>query len=317
MVLDKLLNPKLLRSHPVYAIPTGFAFVVLGFVSSRLIFSSQVSLVMVAFSSLLMLPYVVKIFEYDELDVDIDDTSQEELGEWVKKCLRDGYSPQQIKDNLIRNNIDKPYDLFYDLAGVDEEYVKHMTSTNVFTRHMRTIAFYVYLFLGSTLAFMLLFGLLDDMSVKEAFRNQLDVITPGPGGHFTGQKMLASIVSNNLKITLICVLLSLMYGSGAIFILTYNASIAGVMYGTIIRTLVWGVNPLYSRWGSLIFYLPHTTLEIFAYLLAAISGGILSKATVGSQEGSIRIWLKDGLMLFAMSLILIFIAGWIEVQVLL
>ncbi|MFH1055393.1 MAG: stage II sporulation protein M [Candidatus Altiarchaeota archaeon] len=311
-MLDKILNPKLLRTKPILAMPTGFFFVLLAVVSSLIIFPTQASIVMVALSSLFMLPYVIKIFEFDELDVDIDDTKPEQLGEWVKKCLRDGYSPKQIKDNLIKDNMDKPYDLMYDLAGVDEEYVKRLSSSNFFTRHRQTMMFYTYLFLGSAIAFILLYGLLGENEVSRLFENQLDVISPGPGGDFRGGELFNSIVSNNLKITVICVLLSLLYGSGAIFILMYNSSIAGVMYGDALRSILWGSSELYP---NLLNYLPHTTIEIFAYLLAAISGGIISKATVGSQPGSTRIWLKDGLQLFVFSVILILIGAWVEVQV--
>ena len=313
MVLDKLVNPKLLRTQPIRAAPMGFFFVLVGFVSTLFVFSSQVSIVMVALSSLLMLPYVLKISEFDELDVDIDDTSVEELGEWVRKCLKDGYTPQQIKDNLIRDNLDKPYDLLYDLAGVDKEYMEYATSSNFLTRHRQTIYFYVYLFLGATLAFMFLYAVLDENLLQFAFYNQLDVIMPSPRGMFTGGALFQSIVLNNLRIALICVILSLFYGSGAVFILTYNASIAGVMYGSSFRGLIWGSEALYP---NILAYLPHTTLEILAYLLAAISGGILSKATIGSNPGCVRFWVKDSLILLATTVALILAAGWLETQVL-
>lgn len=313
MVFDRLLSPRGLRVRPLYAVVAGFVFVVIAFATSLLVFRAEASLVMVAFASLLMLPYVVKIFEFDELDVDIDDTSREELAEWVKKCLRDGFSPQQIKDNLIRNNMDKPHDLIFDLAGVDEEYIKHMRSANVFTRHKQTIAFYVYLFLGGTLAYMLLYGFLTPDLARQAFAKQVGIIHPAPAGMFVGGDLFELIVVNNMTIVLICVFLSLLYGSGAIFILNYNASIVGVLFGSGIRAVVYGAASPYS---NLMAYIPHATLEVLAYLIAAISGGVLSKATIGQHPGSIRIWLKDGLILLGVSAMLIFIAGWVEVQVL-
>jgi uncharacterized membrane protein SpoIIM required for sporulation len=311
MVLEKFFNPKLLRMHPIYALPTGFFFILLSFYSSLIIFPSEASIVMVTLASLIMLPYIMKIFEYDELDIDIDETNSEELVRWVRKCIRDGYSPQQIKDSLISNNIDK-YDLILTLVDVDKEQAKTIKSANFLTRHRYTVAFYSFLFIGSAIAFVFLFGVHGENTVNVAFKNQLNLLSPGPRGDFRGQGVFESIISNNLRIMLICTLLSLLYGSGAIFILNYNASIAGVMFGSILRSILWGSKPLYQ---NLLLYLPHTSLEIFAYLLAAISGGILYRATTSQQEGSVKIWLKDSVLLFIISTILLIIAAWAEIQI--
>ena len=111
MVLDKIVNIQLLQNKPIFAIPIGFIFVLLGFISSALIFPSELSIVIVALSSLLILPYVIKIFEIDELNIDLDeivDVSElkiQDLEKWVKKCLNDGYSPTQIRESLIKNNL--------------------------------------------------------------------------------------------------------------------------------------------------------------------------------------------------------------------
>jgi len=311
MVLDKIISTRVLREKPFYAIHLGFWFVMLGYFSTLLIFKSQISLVMVALSSLFMLPYIIKIFEYDELDVDITEANPEELKRWVSKCFHDGYSPEQIKEALVNNNADKPYDVLMEMAGVEEAYLKYTTSSNFFTRHWKIVSFYIHLFLGSTMAYMLLFGVLRPEYVNVVFENQLSAINPHP--LFIGSTVFSEIVSNNLKIALICVLLSLLYGSGAIFILNYNASIAAVMYGSSIRSYLWGS---IINYPNLISYLPHTTIEVLAYLLAAIAGGILSKATMNVQPGSIRIWIKDGLILLALSIILIVVAALIEVRVL-
>lgn len=311
-MLDKFIDPKLLRTRPLYAIPTGLFFVILGFVSSMLVFSSQISVVMIAFSSLLILPYIIKIFEFDELDVDIDDTNSGELEAWVRKCLRDGFSPKQIKDSLIKDNMDKPYDLLYDLTGVDEEYLNYVKASNVFTRHIKTIQFYVYLFLGMFLAYAILYSVLPaDLSVS-VFENQLDIMKPGPAGFFGKAELLGGIIKNNLVITLVCVFLSLLYGSGAIFILNYNASIAGVLYGSSMRALLGGgVGFLANPYA----FVPHTVVEILAYLFAAISGGIISKAASSVLPGSARILVRDGLIYLAFSVVLILIAGVVEVTV--
>ncbi|MFH1789004.1 MAG: stage II sporulation protein M [Candidatus Altiarchaeota archaeon] len=312
MVLDKYVNPKLLRTKPKYAVLTALFFILLGFVSSMLVFSSEISVVMVAFSSLLILPYVVKIFEFDELDVDIEGSSKAELKEWVTKCLRDGFSPQQIKDNLIKDNLDKIDYLMIDLGVIDEVKDEYLHYSNPFSRHRKTIEFYVYLFVGMFLGYAILYSILPPELVSHVFNNQLDVLRPGPRGFFSGTNLFWPIVKNNLIITLVCVILSLLYGSGAIFILNYNASIAGVLYGSSVRAILGAGQGFLSSPYS---FVPHTVIEILAYLFAAIAGAILSKAAMGVLPGNPKILMKDGLLYLTVAIILIFIGASVEVTV--
>jgi uncharacterized membrane protein SpoIIM required for sporulation len=312
MVLDKFIDPKLLRTRPIFAVPTAVFFVLLGFISSLLVFSSQISVVMIALSRLLILPYVIKIFEFDELDVDIEGLNKEDLKKWVVKCFRDGFSPQQIKDNLIRDNLDKLDSLMLDLGVIDEVKEDYLRFSNPFSRHKKTIEFYINLFFGMFIAYAILYSVLPFDVGSEVFENQLDVLTPGPRGFFGYGRLFWEIIKNNLIITFVCVLLSLLYGSGAIFILNYNASIAGVLYGSSIRSILGGgvgflANP-YS-------FIPHTVIEILAYLFAAISGAILSKAAAGVLPGHPRILIKDGLLYLAIAIILIFVGAAVEVTV--
>ncbi|MFH1125893.1 MAG: stage II sporulation protein M, partial [Candidatus Altiarchaeota archaeon] len=277
------------------------------------VFPAELSIVMVAISSLLVLPYVVKIFEFDELDVDIDTRDVGELRGWVVNCLRDGFSPQQIKNSLIRDNMDKPFQLLYDLTGVDEEYIKHMNASNVLSRHRKTIWFYIYLFFGMFLGYLFIWMVLDPASNAVAFKNQMNILSPQPIGSFLGGPTFNFIVINNLRIMLLCVLLSFFHGSGAIFILNYTASIAGVVYGSSFGKLVGiaGQPILYNP----VAYIPHTTLEICAYLFAAIAGGILSKASLTAYRGMTRMLFKDGVILFLLALILLLVGAYVEVQV--
>jgi len=318
MVLDKIVNVQLIQKIPAFAIPIGFIFVLIGFISSALIFPSELSIVIVALSSLLILPYVIKIFEIDELDIDLDeivDVSElkiQDLEKWVKKCLRDGYTPKQIRDSLIRNNLDKIHTLLYDLGVVDGISEKYTKGLNVVTRHIKLIEFYSFLFLGMFLAYAVLFGILSPEIQKVAFKNQLSIIV-GPRGYFNLPESFYGIISNNIKIIFICVALSFLYGAGAVFILNYNASIAGVLYGSSLRKILYGTG--FAILSNPLSYVPHTTLEIFAYLLAAISGGILSKVAAKEQPGAQRLLLIDGVVYLILSIIVVLIAGYVEVTV--
>ena len=313
MVLDKFFDPKLLNMKPRYAVPTAFFFVILGFVCSYMIFSSQISIVMVAFSSFLILPYVMKIFEFDELDVSIDGTNKQDLEKWVVKCMKDGYSPKQVKDSIIKDNLENPYSLMYDLALIDEISLKEVKASNPIQRHNRTIALYSFLFVGMLLAYTILFNILPQPLKENVFFNQIGVVKPGYNTGLSRIAAFKTILTNNLIIIVICVFLSLIYGSGAIFILNYNASIAGVLFGG-------SIAPFLGRSGGFLdnpaMFIPHTIIEILAYLIAAIAGAILSKAAAQVLPGNPKILVKDGVIYLFISVLLIVVGAIVEVNIL-
>ncbi|MDD5111994.1 MAG: stage II sporulation protein M [Candidatus Altiarchaeota archaeon] len=315
MVLDRLVNPQELVKKPHLAIPIGYIFVSIAFFSTSIVFPSEYSIVVIAFTTMLLIPYVIKIFELDELNIDLGelkisgDLGREELEVWVRKCLRDGYTPEQIKKSLIENNLDKGILLLYHiktLSEIKEDYIK---KSNFFTRHSRIIAFYFHLFLGMFMAFLMVYMTSQPEYRNLVFKNQMDLIY-GPGGYFQIPTALQAIVLNNLKIMFLCVLLSLFYGAGALLILTYNASIASVLYGGFLENAISG--------GSLMVigaYLPHTTIEIMAYLFATVSGGILSKGIANAENRGFRFLMADGLKFLVAAVLLVIIGGIVEVTV--
>jgi uncharacterized membrane protein SpoIIM required for sporulation len=315
MVLDKFLNPQALRSKSYLAVPIGFFFVVLSFFSTSVVFPAEYSVIVVAFASMLTLPYVIKIFEIDELNIDLSEIKvggelkKEELETWVRKCLRDGFTPKQIKRSLIENNMEKDILLLYGLGVLDDLNTKYVRESNFFTRHSKTVSFYCYLFIGMVLAFLVAYMLSGEEFRAVLFKHQINLIY-GPKGMFGLPSIFYTIIANNIKIMLLCVFLSLFYGSGAILILAYNASIAGVLYGNFMNKAIVGESV--KLVGA---YLPHTTIEILAYLLAAVSGGILSKSLAEMEPGSRKLLLKDGLLFLIAGIVLTLVSGLVEVTI--
>jgi len=255
MVLERVVGRSLLEKKPDVALFIGFVFTLIGFTTSYIIFFSGMSVAMIGFSSLLILPYIMKIMK-----------------------------PESSK------------------------------YTSVFARNNPSIKFFVFLFLGMALSYTILFGVLRPDMRDTAFDTQLTIIGAKFAGDFsTGMFGLPSIffeiISNNLIIVVVAVALSYFYGSGAIFVLNYNASIAGIVYGSWLNTLIWGGYPLF---GAPILYLPHTILEILAYLLAAIAGITISKPLTGRNIGLIR---RDTVLLIAVAVALILVGGIVEVTV--
>jgi len=257
----RIFDYEFLSKNPPYAAILSAFFVFLGVISAYFFFSSAMSLVMVSFSSLLLLPYVTRILKTDK-----------------------------IKGSYRFSGILKRYD--------------------------KLIGFYIYLFFGMSLAYMFLYIILAPAINERAFSSQVSLIIPGPVGFYFNPDIFTQIIANNLTIVFVCVLLSLFYGTGSIFILNYNASVLGVMYGSAVRPLVWGAGSVPIVFANMLAYVPHTLLEVLAYLLAAISGGILSNALImnsGSGDSKkIGLLLRDSIFFLILSVILILAGGFIE-----
>ncbi|MBI4021458.1 MAG: stage II sporulation protein M [Candidatus Aenigmarchaeota archaeon] len=257
MVLDRIIGQDLLTTKPDVGLFLGFVFTLIGFATSYLIFVSGMSIAMIGFSSLLMLPYIIKIMK--------PESSQ--------------YAP-------------------------------------VFSRKNPSLEFFAFLFLGMALAYTILFGILSPGIRDLAFDNQLDVIAgraAATAGSFIDTGFFMSIFSNNILIVAIAVILSYFYGAGAIFVLNYNASIAGIVYGSWISALLWPAGPLAPFASTnIMLFLPHTILEILGYLLASVAGIILSKPLTRRNSRPIE---RDVAILVAASGGLILVGALVEVIV--
>jgi len=261
LVFTRMINVGSLRKNPYLALVMAGFFVLIGFIAAFFIFSSAMSLIMLAFSSLLMLPFLIKLLEKEVPE-------ERTVKNKKRNRLYDWFSPS----NLSR----------------------------IFERHNLLIKVYIFLFFGMAPEYALLFAVLQPSIGDYAFQHQLSLF--GPAGQFFSSDIFSQIVENNLQIAIVSFALSIFYGAGSILILNYNASIVGVMYGSSFRTLIWGTPLFYS---NILLYIPHTVIEITAYLLAAVAGGLLVK---GLRKDIIH----DAAVLFALSIILILLGGYVE-----
>ena len=92
------------------------------------------------------------------------------------------------------------------------------------------------------------------------------------------------IFFSNLKVLVFCILFAVLYGVGAIFILTWNASVIGTAIGNFIRLrLAESSNYFYVASLGLLRYMIHGIPEILAYFIAGLAGGIISMAKHARQ----------------------------------
>lgn len=196
--------------------------------------------------------------------------------------------------------------------------------------HSKALSMFIFLFLGMVISYSLLFTILpQDITVK-IFSLQINVIKSinlEAAGYFTNNTAaLSAILLNNFKVLFFSIFFSFLYGSGAIFILTLNASVIGVAVGTVIRNSI----SEYAGSSHMVFlynyfksfpltfgYAVHGIPEISAYFVGALAGGIISVAVVNHDFGNkeFRRIVRDSVDLLLISVLLLVLAGLLEVYV--
>jgi uncharacterized membrane protein SpoIIM required for sporulation len=124
-------------------------------------------------------------------------------------------------------------------------------------------------------------------------------------------------LQNNLIILLFIFLTSLIFGAGAIFSITWNASIIGIYLAKSIEGNF--IYSIYSFFKALLLLIPHGLFEISGFILGALAGGILSVAMVrkivDKDYGKLNVILKDTAILMTLAIVCIIIAALIEVLI--
>ena len=172
------------------------------------------------------------------------------------------------------------------------------------------------------ISYSLWFTVLPEDVTHTLFSSQTETIRSiNPAiGNVIHKNSLGSILYNNFMVLAFCILFSFLYGSGAIFILTWNASVIGVAVGSIIRNSLANYTSLFNYFGtfSITFaFMVHGIPEISAYFLGALGGGIISVAVVNHDIRSreFKHIVIDSVDLIILSCLVLLLAGAIEVFV--
>jgi len=221
--------------------------------------------------------------------------------------------------------------LLYKTMKVEEEKdLKIKNEGMILKEHSKALSFLILLFFGMVIAFSLWYTLLPASTANSMFRVQTQMITSlnqHVTGHVTNLTLFSRIFMNNLKVLIFCILFSFIYGAGAIFILTWNASVIGAAIGNFVRTNISGYaaqlglgnlsSYFYAASMGLLRYSIHGTPEILAYFVAGLAGGIISVAVMRhnfSTKAFERI-LLDSSDLIMIAVFLLFVAGLLEVYI--
>ncbi|TAL46859.1 stage II sporulation protein M [archaeon] len=190
---------------------------------------------------------------------------------------------------------------------VKEEQMARMMKGNILQRHGDILWIYSSFFTGMLIALTLIFMMLPADVTQKLFGdqiNQINVIR----GNATVFTTFEKVIVNNIGVLLVAFIFSLLFGAGAVFILTWNASILATAIGMSAKSLggVAGL-PL-----AVLTYLPHGSLEILAYFIGGISGGLLSAAITRRKSKWFGLILRDSLKLLSTGVVILFIAAIIE-----
>ena len=219
----------------------------------------------------------------------------------------------------------------YNLIKIEERKDSEITSERLLLKeHGKALAVLVFLFLGYVASFSLWFVLLPESTVGTMFNVQLETIrsiNAGAVGLNVGSDFVMQIFSNNVRVMVFCILFAFLFGAGAIFILTWNASVIAAAIGSFIRnnlevyTQAAGLGKLtgYFHVGTLglMRYMIHGIPEILAYFAAGLAGGIISIAVIRHDFGTKNFnkILFDSLDLIVIAILILFIAAIMEVFV--
>lgn len=234
------------------------------------------------------------------------------------------------------------------LFEMEEEEQKKEAS--FLTRNEYLIDFYLYFFIGSFLVFFLIgvygqqtkqslvFSLedLQQLSVPRGRATDAWELPPPP----IQSREIYSIFSNNFYVMIISFVLSLFYGAGSLFLITFNGSIFAAALARVI-TLKIPHDPswytyTFPLFGEIIKFSPqgfwftytfmacnmgimffHGIPEVLAYFFAAIAGGALSEAVVKEKFFSSDFFkiIRNACLLLILSIIILYVAAVIEINV--
>lgn len=208
------------------------------------------------------------------------------------------------------------------LLSVEEEREKKEGFHRFLFNHRDIFEVYLFLSLGVFFGYLLmiwvlgLFGSSFDTVVGEQLGVLGDAITKQQIQDFDANRMvhMFDIFFKNIGVAVIFFILSVFYGAGSIFLIVWNASIFSTFVSLTLTNISQGVNHSFALLGTFSLYI---IPEISGFLLAAIAGGVVSKAVVVEQflEAPFRNVIRDAILLLVYSLVILFFAAFLEAYV--
>lgn len=290
MVLELLFTEKSVKRHPVFMLAESMLLATIGIWGAAYLFPQSASIVALVLTTIGLIPLFHQLLNDEELD-------------------------EEKKPGL---------------------------PLTFLGRHGEIVEIFGYFFLGLVIAYSVWFYVLPATPVEDAcFGICIDIpsrdmvfaeqekalgvvssirgnfalendVTKGDcfGTHKSVDRCANFIFQNNAGVLGFAIVLSLLYGVGAVLLLGWNASVLGVKIGQ------WGheFQNLGTGFFQAVGILGHGIPEFLAYFLGAIAGGIISAAiTQGHfRTKAFEIIAKDTIVLILIAYALLLVAAFIE-----
>jgi uncharacterized membrane protein SpoIIM required for sporulation len=201
--------------------------------------------------------------------------------------------------------------------------------SSVMKEHARVLEYLIFLFVGILISYSVWFVALPAGTVQTLFSTQLETISAinskVVGNAFSSSSIFAQIFFNNIKVLMFCLFFAFFYGVGAIFILTWNASVISAAVGDFVKNKIAeyvaniGSINLFNYFHvfslGLLRYSIHGIPEIAAYFIGGLAGGIISVAMINHdlESNKFKNIITDALDLSLIAVFILFFAALIEV----
>ena len=213
--------------------------------------------------------------------------------------------------------------MYYTIKLEEEKGMIAESERTLLKEHGKAISSFIWLFMGFLVAFSLFYILFPEFvgtnfqaqieqycsinmpfRFKECVSNSMTAQALSVGGG-----RILDILTNNLYVLLFCIIFSLVFGAGAIFILAWNATVIATAVGIFARSSISNMPAAVTR------YMLHGLPEITAYFTAALAGGIISIGLIRHDVKDPRFWrvLADSLNLILIAIVILIIAALMEV----
>jgi len=188
---------------------------------------------------------------------------------------------------------------------------------NLLREHLDIMKLFMYIFLGIMTSYAFFTIVWTNAFSLKVFAPQLNAAGITGAAYLKGRFLY--ILSNNIKVLLVCFLLSFFYGAGSIIFIAWNASVWGAVFGFFARqsSSLAHQNPFLGFMTLMIPIFPHMLTEAISYFSATMVGGIISKAVIKEKWMSKRFKhvMSDSLIFLILALILIIFAAYLEVYI--
>jgi len=217
--------------------------------------------------------------------------------------------------------------VYYTIKFEERKNLEYEEEKKLLKEHSRAILVFLWLFLGFVVAFsfwhmvlpqgqnLLNFQIRTYCQINQ--HNNYDSclkqygisIIEGVTGNVTAKERFFSIFANNVYVLIFTLILSLILGAGAIFILAWNASVIAAAIGIFAKSQISQIPLGLGR------YMIHGLPEIAAYFIAALAGGILSMAIIRKDLKKDKFWIimQDSLNLLIIAVVILLLSALIEV----